>query len=123
MTTVTPMIHVPDVEATAAWYARLGFTVEGTASDGLETTWARLVLGDNAVMLNRGGRPAEHERRDVDLYVVVDEVADWRARLPEGVELVTDLYDAFHGMREFIVRDLNGFWITFGQPLGDQTGV
>ncbi|RZJ03802.1 MAG: hypothetical protein EON89_10365 [Brevundimonas sp.] len=120
MTTVTPMIHVPDVEATAAWYARLGFTVEATATDGLETTWARLTLGDNAVMLNCGGRPAEHDRRDVDLYVVVDEVATWRAGLPKDIELITDLYDAFHGMREFIVRDLNGFWITFGQPVGDQ---
>jgi len=22
----------------------------------------------------------------------------------------------FYGMREFIIRDCNGFWITFGQP-------
>ncbi len=26
-------------------------------------------------------------------------------------------YDAFYGMREFIIRDCNGFWITFGQPI------
>jgi hypothetical protein len=30
---------------------------------------------------------------------------------------VEDLYDAFHGMREFIIRDINGFWVTFGQPM------
>ena len=23
----------------------------------------------------------------------------------------------FYGMREIIIRDLNGFWITFGQPI------
>ena len=119
-TTVTPMIHVPDVAATAAWYARLGFTVESTASDGAETVWAKLTLGDSAVMLNCGGRPAEHDRRDVDLYVGVDDVADWRARLPEGIEIIQDLYDAYHGMREFIVRDMNGFWITFGQWIGEE---
>lgn len=119
-TTVTPMIHVPDVAATAAWYARLGFAVEGAASDGTETVWAKLTLGDNAVMLNCGGRPAEHDRRDMDLYVGVDDVADWRARLPEGIEIIRDLYDAYHGMREFIVRDPNGFWITFGQWIGEE---
>jgi hypothetical protein len=29
---------------------------------------------------------------------------------------VEDPHDTFYGMREFIVRDNNGFWITFGQP-------
>jgi len=23
----------------------------------------------------------------------------------------------FYGMREFIIRDINGFWVTFGQPV------
>jgi len=119
-TTVTPMIHVPDVEAAAAWYARLGFTVEGSASDGRETTWAKLTLGENAVMLNCGGRPAQHDRRDVDLYVGVNDVRAWRDRLPEEIEIIQDVYDAYHGMREFIVRDLNGFWITFGQWMGGE---
>ncbi|HEY0599027.1 VOC family protein [Brevundimonas sp.] len=122
MTTVTPMIHVPDIDATAAWYARLGFKVEETASDGCETVWARLTLGENAVMLNCGGRPAEHDRRDVDLYVVVDALEDWRARMPADIEIIQDLHLAYHGMREFIVRDLNGFWITFGQWVGVPEG-
>jgi uncharacterized glyoxalase superfamily protein PhnB len=117
-TTVTPMIHVPDVDATAAWYERLGFTIAATASDGAETVWAKLALGENAVMLNCGGRPAEHDRRDVDLYIGVDDVSAWRARLPAGVEVIQDLYVAYHGMREFIIRDLNGFWVTFGQWVG-----
>lgn len=118
MTTVTPMLHVPDVAATADWYARLGFTVEDVVSDGNEAVWARLRLGDNVVMLNCGGRPAEHDRRDADLYIGVDDVAAWRAQMPADIDLVRDLYDAYHGMREFIVREPNGFWITFGQWTG-----
>jgi catechol 2,3-dioxygenase-like lactoylglutathione lyase family enzyme len=114
-TTVTPMIHVPDVAATAAWYARLGLTVAETASDGVETTWALLTLGGNAVMLNCGGRPCGHDRREVDLYVGVDDVRAWRDRLPEGIDIVEDVHDTFYGMREFIIRDLNGFWITVGE--------
>lgn len=44
MPTVTPMIHVPDIDATAAWYKRLGFTIDATASDGDQTVWARLTF-------------------------------------------------------------------------------
>ncbi|GAA0617359.1 hypothetical protein GCM10009422_10700 [Brevundimonas kwangchunensis] len=118
-TTLTAMLHVPDVEPTAAWYARLGFTIDGTASDGDETIWARLTLGDQAIMLNCGGRPPEHDRRDVDLYIGVDDIDARRAELPEEIEVIRDLYLAYHGTREFIIRDPNGFWITFGQWVGE----
>jgi hypothetical protein len=40
-----------------------------------------------------------------------------RARLGDRVEVVEDLHDTFYGMREFIIRDVNRFWITFGQPI------
>jgi len=42
---------------------------------------------------------------------------DVSRRLKDRVQVVVDLYDAFYGMREFIIRDFNGFWITFGQPI------
>jgi len=37
-------------------------------------------------------------------------------RLKDRVQVVEGLYDAFYGMREFIIRDCKGFWITFGNP-------
>jgi len=30
---------------------------------------------------------------------------------------VEDPHDTFYRMREFIIRDFNGFWITFGQSV------
>jgi len=42
---------------------------------------------------------------------------DLSRRLKDRVLVVEGLYDAFYGMREFIIRDINGFWITFGQPI------
>lgn len=68
-------------------------------------------------MLNCGGRPAQHDRRDVDLYVATDDVGGDRRRLDGRAELIEDLHDTFYGMREFIIRDPNGFWITFGQAI------
>ena len=110
------MIHVPDVAATATWYASNGFTVDRTFSDGDETTWASVSFGDGSFMLNAGGRPSDAERREVDLYVTVDDVDALYARLRDRVEVVEPPYDAFHGMRELIIRDCNRFWITFGKP-------
>ena len=39
-------------------------------------------------------------------------------KLKDKAEVVEAPYDAFHGNRELIIRDLNGFWITFAQPVG-----
>jgi uncharacterized glyoxalase superfamily protein PhnB len=117
---VVPMIHVPDVRTTAYWYAGIGFTVERTHEDDGEISWALLTFGDTEVMLNEGGRQSDAERREVDLYVHVEDVDGLYRRLKDRVEVVHALYDAFYGMREFIIRDVNRFWITFGQPLAPQ---
>jgi len=54
---------------------------------------------------------------EVDLYIMTDSVDDLYRRLKDRVQVVVDVYDALYGMREFIIRDFNGFWITFGQPI------
>lgn len=114
---VVPMIHVPDVRATAAWYEGIGFTIERTHSDDDFMSWALLRFGETELMLNEGGCASDAHRREVDLYVHVEDVVALWERLRDRVEVVEPLYDAFYGMREFIIRDVNRFWITFGQPI------
>lgn len=112
----TPMIHVPDVRATAAWYETIGFTVVETYGDGEEgVSFAILSAGDTRVMLNQGGRQSTAERREVDLYVEADDVDHLYVSLRDRVRVVEEPQDTDHGMREFVIRDPNGFWITFGQ--------
>lgn len=114
----TPMIHVADVRATTAWYEAIGFTVLETYADGADG-WSFSILsaGATRLMLNQGGGPSAERRREVDLYVDVEEVDAWFAALKDEVEVVASLHDTHYGMREFIIRDPNGFWITFGQNL------
>lgn len=38
------------------------------------------------------------------------------ARLAGRVEVVEALHDTAYGVREFIIRDCNRFWLTFGEP-------
>jgi uncharacterized glyoxalase superfamily protein PhnB len=116
---IVPMIHVPDVASTAQWYASIGFTIRDTARecDKGEVNWAFLRLGESAIMLSAGGSPSDAPRREFDLYVYVDDIDAARQRLDGKGDIVEDLHETFYGMREFITRDCNGFWITFGQPL------
>ncbi|MBI1760844.1 MAG: hypothetical protein HYR56_05335 [Acidobacteria bacterium] len=116
MKSIVPMIHVPDVRATVEWYAAIGFTLVTTNEDNGEMDWALLTFGDGAVMFSEGGRVTTDDRREVDLYVHTDDVSECHERLKGSVEIVEGLHDTFYGMREFIIRDMNRFWMTFGEP-------
>ena len=116
---VQTMIHVPDVRATADWYReKLGFTVTDLGSDGQDVIFGRLSLDGSDVLLSAGGHLSDAARRDVDLFIQTDDVERDRASIPSDVEIVEPMHDTFYGMREFIIRDLNGFWIIFGQYMG-----
>jgi hypothetical protein len=117
---VVPMIHVPDVRSTVEWYTSIGFTVSGIHEEDNDMDWALLSLGDSEVMFNEGGRVSTDFRRDIDLYIQVDDIAEFHGRLKGRVEIVEDLHETVYGMREFIIRDLNRFWITFGQVSASQ---
>jgi uncharacterized glyoxalase superfamily protein PhnB len=113
-----PMIHVPDVRATIDWYQAIGFTVIHTYDDGDESlSFALLSFGTSEVMFTEGGMPSTADRREVDLYIYSDNVGEAYRLLKDQVDVVEGIHDTFYGMREFIIRDLNGFWITFGQPV------
>lgn len=130
---ITPMIHVPDVAQTAGWYQSIGFTLEawhgcdadalgtGPVPAGTELDWAMLRWDDNPIMLSPGGITSDASRRGMDLYIDLDSAGDGvnalYARLQDKADIVEPPHDAFHGNRELILRDPNGFWITFAQPV------
>src|SRR4026209_543377 len=115
---VVPMIHVPDVRATVDWYKSIDFHAVQTYEDGGDgLSFAIMSFGRGQVMLNSGGASSTNRRREVDLYVEAENVDDLYQRFKDRVEVVEGLHDTFYGMREFIIRDLNRFWITFGQEL------
>ena len=111
------MIHVPDVRATVAWYEGIGFTVKATYADetGENFSFAMVSFGETEVMFNTDGEPSDKHRREVDLYVYTDNVDELYAKLKDSVDVIEKPHDKFYGMRELIIRDLNRFWITFGQ--------
>jgi uncharacterized glyoxalase superfamily protein PhnB len=114
---VVPMIHVPDVTATVDWYTSIGFQLLRVNEEDGEVNWAKLTFGNSEVMFQSGGKPSTEHRREVDLYILTDNVDELHRRLKNRVEVVQNLDDTFYGMREFIIRDIKRFWVTFGQPI------
>jgi len=113
------MLQVPDVRATVEWYESVvGFTRVRVHEEDGEMLWALLQYGNGEFMLNVGGKMSDSHRREVDLYVYAEGgVDELYARLKGKVDVVEEPHDTFYGMRELIVRDLNRFWITFGEPI------
>jgi len=115
---VVPMFHVTDVRRTVDWYKDIGFEVKetyGDSDDGL--SFAIVAFGAGEVMFSSGGQLGSKHRREVDLYAYTEEIDALHDRIKDRVEIIEDPHDTFYGMREVVVRDLNGFWITFGQEI------
>ena len=115
------MIHVPDVRATVEWYQQIGFEVVATygLGDTDNYSFAIMSFGETWVMFSTDGKPSDARRRELDLYVYTDDVDELYERLKEHVDVVEAPHDTFYGMHELIIRDLNRFWITFGQQIAD----
>lgn len=119
---VVPMFHVPDVRRTVDWYRDIGFAVTVTYDDNAGgLSFAIVSFGATEVMFNSGGALSSRHRRDVDLYAYIEDVDGFHAQIKDRVEIVEAPHNMFYGMREVIVRDLNGFWITFGQEVAPET--
>jgi uncharacterized glyoxalase superfamily protein PhnB len=105
-----PVLHVPDVSATAAFYR-----------DVLGFTWD---FGDEAYAVVWRDNSAIHFVRDeggprgVHLFQWVKDVdACYREIVDRGAKVRREPADQPYGIREFSVRDINGVEIVFGQDI------
>jgi catechol 2,3-dioxygenase-like lactoylglutathione lyase family enzyme len=105
-----PGLAVPDVLAAVEFYtSRLGFTLGFTW--GEPVTMAGVNLGEVQVFLNRGApNPA-----GVSVSFLVGDADELYAfHCERGVEIVQPIDDRPYGIRDYAVRDLNGYLLSFG---------
>lgn len=135
---ITPMLAVPDLEATVAWYQAVGFELGGIHEEGGKLDWVSLSFGDAEIMLVPAGDPWRQPTSVLSLWIRTDRLDDLYAILRHrqleraraalagqtsdtpDVPFTLDLHNAFYGQREFGIRDPNGVELMFCQPL-DQT--
>ena len=120
---------MPDVEASVRFYTeKLGFDLirlERETIDGRErATFAIVGLGNAVMMLAheslyvRGGEGGATPRGvGIDVRIMVDDVdAMYRRATENNVTIVHDIGDRPYGLRDFIIRDPDGFRLRFAAP-------
>jgi uncharacterized glyoxalase superfamily protein PhnB len=119
-------LTVEDVNVSIYWYKELGFQVdlEGIRDeDGLQ--WASLSLDGRAVWVLRKdiSRHGGAHPSSVTFYLQVDDVDRVYNRLTErGISTETRPQNQWYGLREFIVRDPDGFCWAINESIPpDQT--
>lgn len=133
-----PNIMVADVARTIDFYEQvLGFrmvmAVPADSQDilfqrpeGRSLVYALVKQGDVEVMFQERASLSETVpcfagvipgTAALTFYFEVADIAGLRQGLDGKAEVVKDLHDTFYGMREFYVRDCNGYVLGFAQPL------
>jgi catechol 2,3-dioxygenase-like lactoylglutathione lyase family enzyme len=106
-------LTVSDVRAAADFYAnKLGFIVAFT--EGNPPTFAGVNLGHVQIFLTKG--PPAPQGCSV-YFVVGDADALHEFHRANGVEIVGPPRDQPYGLREYTVRDLDGYYLNFGHRL------
>jgi catechol 2,3-dioxygenase-like lactoylglutathione lyase family enzyme len=119
LTSLLPMLSVSDLKRTMSFYDRLGFHTVNTFGDP-EPSWCMMARDGVKIMFNQPP-PEELEglsprAKDFQIYYFYpDDVTALHAAWKAGGLSVTDLRVTVYGMKEFELRDPDGYWLWFGQ--------
>jgi catechol 2,3-dioxygenase-like lactoylglutathione lyase family enzyme len=106
-----PILRVADIEATAEYYTtKLGFKL-GFTWGGTPPTFAGLNLGDVQIFVSKGN-PVPNGCGVC--FLVGDADALYEFHRSTGVEISEPIADREYGIRDYGVRDLNGYYLSFG---------
>ena len=106
-------VTVSDIPAAVDFYtARLGFALGFTWGD--PPTFAGVNLGKVQMFLQKG----TPEPKGCAVYFLVGD-ADmlYEFHRANGVDIATEIGDRDYGIRDYVVRDLHGYYLTFGHHL------
>ena len=126
--TLIPMLSVVDLKRTMAFYCeRLGFRVINTFGDA-EPRWCMLARDNVKLMFNQ---PPAKELKDFAarakdfqiFYFYPNDVAALHATWKAASLEVGELRVAIYGMKEFELRDPDGYWLWFGESTNEPPTV
>ncbi|MCM2270201.1 MAG: VOC family protein [Thermoanaerobaculia bacterium] len=118
---LTPMLRTWNLPGAVTFYTeRLGFRC---AASSEEWGWAALERDGVTLMLST---PNEHEGDAApaftgSLYFRVDDVEAWWSALRDAAPVAYPLEAFDYGMREFAIRESDGYLLQFGEEIDVET--
>jgi uncharacterized glyoxalase superfamily protein PhnB len=117
---LVPMLETANLRQTVAFYTEfLGFECRGQYPNEENPCWVNLWNRDTEIAFSQ---PNEHQdfndsRLTGSIYLYVENIDDVWQELKERVEIVYPLEDMDYGMREFGIKDCNGYVLNLGQDI------
>ena len=125
ITGLTPMLKAENLEETISFYTQtLGFTVESVMDDDNgKPNWVSLKWGSAGLMFFSIDAVDDMSTRPTMtgvLYFNPNDVAGLWEELRGKTQVEWELQTMPYGMREFAIRDCNGYILTFGQDVNEK---
>lgn len=117
---------VENVNETINYYhAILGFEKISSVPEDGDLVWASMKKDNVEIMFQEEenlkkdlpGLSSESPGGGSTLFLKITGVDDLHDSIYEKVDVVDSLRDTFYGMREFTIRDINGYYLTFAEPI------
>jgi len=119
LTSLRPMLESRSLKTTIEFYTgTLGFTLEETLQDGEIISWCSLYRDEVSIMFCS---PNTHMNYGSilltgSIYINVEDVDTVWEELKDKCSVLYNLENFDHGMREFAIKDNNGYVLNFGEP-------
>lgn len=120
LTDIRVMLETRDLRETIKFYTELlGFEVKGLYPDDENPCWANVSNGDVEIMFSSRNAHSTVEDTTMtgSLYFNPDNVDEAWERLKDKVTIEYPIENFDYGMREFAIRDCNGYILQFGQGI------
>jgi uncharacterized glyoxalase superfamily protein PhnB len=119
-----PMLETDDLTETISFYSdKLGFRCIGMYPSDQHPLWANLKRENVEIMFStRNTFHHDHPGKEYpvmtgSIYLYPDDVDNVWDQLKDSVPVEYPIETFDYGMREFAIRDCNGYLIQFGKPI------
>jgi ketosteroid isomerase-like protein len=121
---LVPFAHAADIDASVAFYERLGFEVGATYRPGGRLNWAFLQAGHARLMLARADAPIVAREQAVLFYLYSRDLFGLRERLLKAGTDVGEIRDGTPGPKlEMRLEDPDGYVLMIAQIEDDRVRV
>lgn len=114
---ITPLLESNDLQGTVHFYTGiLGFTLAGKLENNNEINWCSLNRDGVYIMFSKPNSIIKHNSIILSgsLYFYITDVDEYWQQVKDKAEIVYGLQNFEYGMREFAIKDNNGYVLNFG---------
>jgi uncharacterized glyoxalase superfamily protein PhnB len=123
LTGLVPTLETWNMPATVQFYTEmLGFTMDGKAENETGIYWAMFHRDNVWIMFREPNSYLGYKGPEFSgqLYLYSNNVDEIWLHVKDHCTIVYPIESFNHGMREFAIRDNNGYILSFGKPIDNQ---